>query len=1520
MSQLQQQQTQVSHKSPQTQGGSYLGRSTSLPSPESVQQSTDQYASRYGATQSNRETVIKSTISTLKKSHGDVISAYSEQKSSLPKRNPYALPGEPQLIDYLRPDIKSIPEFDTEIIEFLVRRDMGEIGTRRSQTTPTEYIEWLNDANAVYDTNWVNIQKEYDEKYPVYVEAHNKWRIEYEEQQRKLAEFEAEKSRIAQRDSEIAQEKAQKNREAEYVQDFNKNWSKYYGEEAKSVADVNRITYGAKESFQAAEQRIYEQKYGDNTFSGNQQTPEQQQAAAAFEFGLIAKDAAKTTDLDHLIGLSQPLHSTYAKLAPTVQVETKQFIKDFDTNVEIAKIERQKELKVEKYQNEFRQELKGIGFTDSEIAHVEQVARDRQKPASFDDQFSRSSYERRLNEFIQKNPESREYLTGGGSVKATAQFMGEGLTSTGITPTSREVIEVGDNTYYLTRYGSEGYEIRDKYGQIRSAGRGAVPDDVFSLGLKPLYFGNTLTPRYNPLIGVDLPTSAYGPVDVSDVIMRIQTKKFTGYDLPVTDEPTGIMTTPAWKDVELIHGFRTWIDETEKSILEQPNVQLVLNAVKQVDSIPQSQIFTNPYKSRALGNPFETNIQLVTGKSTDEHIRPLIPGIIGGVTGIANLYQQGISAVAPYNPIEIGVKVVTGKSSTKHLSDIGADFAAQHNVQLFTKPAGKFIGDIKISLESSELPESPDMTAREQQYRFLRGIPIGLTVGTAEMLATIRAAGEYGVSEVKSKGFSTIQPMAAASVTTVATGMVEGYKSDPAGFTGEFIGISKGMGVVTHGIGVAAKRAGQGAGIIRGKIVTYKPTHSGQNVPYASRTWQLQQILEPESGRVSGARGVSKPVESEYIPELGVYREAIRSRDPGTLSNAGHYEPGTRGVEGFFATIADKYVEPVGHYFLTKGTIFDKLLGGARVDLIKTRALDLPEQVRADIYRRVDRGDDFRHIYDTEILPRAKQQVAETGEPVIIPTPKQAEGFWQPELEGFIVVGDLSKTSVVTDSAHVGLTADGVPVRQVRFGSQPKISESSRGINAWFDNLRYNWDIGFGFGRFYNKNYLKSMAEHGLWKDLEIFDHTVPGRPGEYEQHGAPHSRGVTSNLLQQRDQSYTLQYLLDYQGAWARGRYHDITKITDGDPKIPYPHAWAAGEAIRTGILDTPSLRALSPAERYAVARDIAQHTDITPEWSLRGLKTRLIDRPSKTSQALANADRLDLVRFGQDVVVDRRKLFNIREDFSLGRFKFVPLDMSKKSNIIKMGIDQRITQSKNLQRVKDAFKLEEQRYLARMSRQKQIERARASKQKTVEELEGIDYMYKTRPYRERLTGYPVKPYGVQYRGGYKGGYPTNPYVNANYGYKPKTSYRSAAYSDYGGGDYVVAPYPAKPYISRPYPVKPYVSQPYPVKPYVSQPYPAKPYVNKITPPTPQAPRVRLPDTKSNTGKTTKKSSVSLSNVTNVNIKLPKTAIFGIDKKTRGNVIKKDAVTKEYVNGVLKRVKRIANKSTKSKKRRQKR
>ena len=1351
MSQLQQQQTQVSHKSPQTQGGSYLGRSTSLPSPESVQQSADQYASRYGSTHSNRETVIKSTISTLKKSHDDVISAYSEQKSSLPKRNPYALPGEPQLIDYLKPDIKPIPGFDTEIIEFLVRRDMGEIGSQRSKTTPTEYIEWLNDANAVYDTNWVNIQKEYDEKYPVYVEAHNKWRIEYEEQQRKLAEFEAEKSRIAQRDSEIAQEKAQKNREAEYVQDFNKNWSKYYGEEAKSVADVNRITYGAKESFQAAEQRIYEQKYGDNTFSGNQQTPEQQQAAAAFEFGLIAKDAAKTTDLDHLIGLSQPLHSTYAKLAPTVQVETKQFIKDFDTNVEIAKIERQKELKVEKYQNEFRQELKGIGFTDSEIAHVEQVARDRQKPASFDDQFSRSSYERRLNEFIQKNPESREYLTGGGSTKATAQFMGEGLTSRGIAPTSREVIEVGDNTYYLTRYGAEGYEIRDEYGQIRSAGRGNVPDDVMQRDIRSLYFGNTLVPRYNPLKHVDLPKSAYEPVDVSDVVMAIQTKKLTGYDLPETDTPSGIETTPAWKGVELIHGFRTWIDETEKSILEQPNVQLVLNAVKQVDTISRSQIFTNPVKTRALGNPLEVAIQLATGKSTNEHLQPFVTNLLP-----------------------------------------------------------------KTSIPGVEGFESPDMGDRGQQYRFLRAIPIGLTVGTLEMLATMRAAGEYGFSEVKRGGLSTIPPMAVASATAVGTGMWQGYSADPAGFTGEFIGISKGMGLVTRGVGAGVLRTGQAAGVVRARTLVYQQRF-GQNVPYASKSWMLTQILENEF--ISGARGVRRPIGREFILDENVYQPAILTRDPGVYAG----EP-PAGTAGFFMTIGDKYIEPVGGYFLESGTLMDKLHGGGRIYLLDDiRTVKLPESVKQRVYERVESGQDFIDIYNAEIIPRALEQQRATGEPIAVPSPKRAHYTQQPELEAFVVTDNLSPASVVTDQAFVGVSSTGTPISRIRLGSQSPIA--TRGIlSTWRENLHYNWDVSYGMGKFYNTNYLASMGEWAMWKNLEIFERTVPGYRGEYSQHGYEHSVGVYQNLLDQYYRSSSLRSAATTEDLWMRGKYHDITKIDDFDPRVPYPHAWAAGELIRTGRFTPADVAKLPERQRASLARDIAQHTDITPEFSIKGLKTRIIDRPTVTSRALATADRMDLTRFGG--TVKRSKLFKLPEE-----------TVAFKAKIAMTGV------------VRGDIDL---------------------------------------PIGFRVVTVPPTPRSIAL---------TERYLKRPQDINIKTT------------EYVRSGYKTRSYPTKPYPTRVYLTKPYPTRVYPTKLYPAKPYPTTVITPPITPTRVKLPKSDVKSSKKRKSEKVSIANVTNLNIRLPKAAIFGIDNKNVGNAIKPDAITKTYVNGVLKRVKRLKTK-----------
>jgi len=100
---------------------------------------------------------------------------------------------------------------------------------------------------------------------------------------------------------------------------------------------------------------------------------------------------------------------------------------------------------------------------------------------------------------------------------------------------------------------------------------------------------------------------------------------------------------------------------------------------------------------------------------------------------------------------------------------------------------------------------------------------------------------------------------------------------------------------------------------------------------------------------------------------------------------------------------------------------------------------------------------------------------------------------------------------------------------------------------------------------------------------------------------------------------------------------------------------------------------------------------------------------------------------------------------------------------------------------------------------------------------------------------------------------------------------------------------------------------KPYPAKPYPGTQYPGTQYPVKvaIAPPTPI--KVKLPDVEAKIKKRkNRREQVSLENVTNVNIRLPKAAIFGLDTKNIGNVLNPDKVTKVYVNGVLKQVKKV--------------
>ena len=99
------------------------------------------------------------------------------------------------------------------------------------------------------------------------------------------------------------------------------------------------------------------------------------------------------------------------------------------------------------------------------------------------------------------------------------------------------------------------------------------------------------------------------------------------------------------------------------------------------------------------------------------------------------------------------------------------------------------------------------------------------------------------------------------------------------------------MGLVTRGVGAGVLRTGQATGVVRARTLVYQQRF-GQEVPYASKSWMLTQILENEF--ISGARGVRRPIGREFIPDENVYRPAILTRDPGVCWRT------TRWNGGFF--------------------------------------------------------------------------------------------------------------------------------------------------------------------------------------------------------------------------------------------------------------------------------------------------------------------------------------------------------------------------------------------------------------------------------------------------------------------------------------------------------------------------------------------------------------------------------------------------------------------------------------------
>ncbi len=473
----------------------------------------------------------------------------------------------------------------------------------------------------------------------------------------------------------------------------------------------------------------------------------------------------------------------------------------------------------------------------------------------------------------------------------------------------------------------------------------------------------------------------------------------------------------------------------------------------------------------------------------------------------------------------------------------------------------------------------------------------------------------------------------APAAASTADGMVTAAKEDPF----EFAGLVAGSALTTKGIRAApgAMRTGvragvrfpaEATGIVRKKTFGYT---KGERIPYMSPAEEVQTIFE--SPRISGVRATPKPA-GQFLPT-----RHLRVRNPALIGDVGAGE--SAGTKGAFATISRPEFEPHGTYFHTKkGGLFGSL-AGKRVYLHEgIRTVQIPETLKQGIYSSIRTKGQFKGPQYDQVLRLAKQQSIKYKEPVAVPSPKRAAGVMQPENEMFLVFGSKEATKIA-QTKWAGFTPQGTIVKRIRYGNQPKITTGR--LASMGENLKYNWDVGRSGLKFYNKNYLRAMSRDMGRKTSELYDGAL-SYPGSYGGHGKLHAQGVSEGMLRQMDLSPKLRSEMSPQGAWLRGKYHDIAKIYDGETQ-PMPHSFAAGEAIRTGMFKPPDLAGLPKAERIALGKDIATHTDIMPGWGRRGILTKAVWRPSHAGMALATADRLDLSRFG--VNVNSRKTFPIPE-----------------------------------------------------------------------------------------------------------------------------------------------------------------------------------------------------------------------------------------------------------------------------------
>jgi hypothetical protein len=507
------------------------------------------------------------------------------------------------------------------------------------------------------------------------------------------------------------------------------------------------------------------------------------------------------------------------------------------------------------------------------------------------------------------------------------------------------------------------------------------------------------------------------------------------------------------------------------------------------------------------------------------------------------------------------------------------------------------------------------------------------------------------------------------------------------------------------------------------------------------------------------------------------------------------------------------------------------------------------------VYKQFQEKGNFWDEYQ-KITNIAQRQADKTGKPVAIPSPKVAKGMMEAENEVFLIFP--KKGVKVTSKLKIGKTPSGIDVYEVRYGKQAPVIKKSLS-QRMKENMAYNQQMVKAVdGKKYNLNHIKSYANDANRRLGELYGGKTT-RPGAYEygSHGKAHTEQVGKNVSKQaKPKAEETDYWL--------GVMHDVTKIGSHET-AGIPHAVAAAEVIKRGMITDARFNrffnSLSKAKQAEFVKAIGEHTTIKPinkhlitevskhdilhpvksvkerAGTLKaGVKTAIKDKPTVVSKALANADRLDLERFGTKP--KKSMMFDLKNNPAKPKVKLserVKSGLSAKNakakiEKAKMGIKTKARTTKKPTKTytegykKPSYKPSYKPYAAAKSYGANIPKAATYTEfmrgaESIYKLGKSEKAYKPTPKAGKSTYTAPKPY-------------TKKYTPAKGTYKPVSKPYSKPYTAPVNKPYV-KPY-TKP-VNKPY-VKPYtnpVNKPY-VKPYVApgtKPY-VKPYVAPETTP----------------------------------------------------------------------------------------